>query len=102
MKYGYNRRKSPRNSAIFMDWVHIIIGSLIVILAVITFLNPEENRILFPVIFLLAAVLDVLNGAYRYRQSGRNKKKKAAAVGQFVAAGLLLIMTVISAISIWR
>ena len=98
----HNKKKSPRNSAIFMDWIHIVIGVLIVVLAVITFLNPEEKRILFPVIFLLAAVLDIFNGAYKYRQSGRNKKKKMAALGQFAAAGLLVIMTIISGISIWR
>lgn len=100
--YGRTKKKSPRNSAIFMDWIHIIIGIVIVVLAVITFLNPENNRILFPIIFLLAAVLDIFNGAYKYRQSGRNKKKKVAAAGQFVVAGLLLVMTLISAISIWR
>jgi len=100
--YGHEKRRSPRNSAIAMDWIHIIIGVLIVVLAVIVFLNPESNRILFPIIFLLAAVLDICNGTYKYRQSGRNKKKKAAAAGQFVVAGLLLVMTVISAISIWR
>ena len=99
--YGHEKRRSPRNSSIIMDWIHIVIGILIVILAVITFLNPDDNRVLFPVIFFWAAALDVFNGIHKYRQSGRDKKKKASAVAQFVIAGLLLVMTAVSAISIW-
>ena len=47
--------------------LHIVVGILIVIFAV-PFLNPDENRILFPVIFLLAAVLNFANGCDRYRR----------------------------------
>ena len=100
--YGQDKKKSPRNAALILDWIHIVIGFLVVLFAVIAFLNPEDNRILFPLIFLLAAVLNLVNGVYQYRQSGRDKKKKAGAVIPFVIAGFLLIVTVISAISIWR
>ena len=96
------KRKKSANIAFALDMLHIVVGILIVIFAVLAFLNPDENRILFPVIFLLAAVLNLVNGVYQYRQSGRDKKKKAGAVVPFVIAGFLLIVTVISAISIWR
>ena len=89
MIYGQDTKKGPRNAALILDWIHIVIGFL-------------DNRILFPLIFLLAAVLNLVNGVYQYRQSGRDKKKKAGAVVPFVIAGFLLIVTVISAISIWR
>ena len=102
MIYGQDKKKSPRNAALILDWIHIVIGFLVVLFAVIAFLNPEDNRILFPLIFLLAAVLNLVNGVYQYRQSGRDKKKKAGAVVPFVIAGFLLIVSVISAISIWR
>ena len=81
MIYGQDKKKSPRNAALILDWIHIVIGFLVVLFAVIAFLNPEDNQ---------------------YRQSGRDKKKKAGAVVPFVIAGFLLIVTVISAISIWR
>jgi len=100
--YGQEKRKSPRNTSIVMDWVHIIIGFLIAVLAVITFLNPEDNRILIPVIFFLAAVLNVFNGVHQYRLSGRDKKKKAASMVKFVLAFLLIAMAAVSGISIWR
>lgn len=100
--YGQGKKKNPRSATLMMDWVHICIGLLIVILAVIAFLNPENNRFLLPIIFLLAAVLNVFTGVHKYRQSGRDKKKKASAVLQFILAVLLLAVMTVSAISIWR
>ncbi len=85
-----------------MDWIHIVIGFLVVLLAVIVFLNPEGRQFLLPFIFLLAGVLYICNGVHKYRLSGRDKKKKAWAVAQFVLAGILLVITVISAVSLWR
>lgn len=101
MMHGQGKRRSPRNITLFMDWLHIIIGILIVVMAVITFLNPENNMVLFPLIFFLAAVMNLINGVYRYRQSGREKRKKAAGIGQLAVAAALLAVTIISAVSIW-
>jgi O-antigen/teichoic acid export membrane protein len=100
--YGQGKKKNPRSATLLMDWVHICIGLLIVILAVIAFLNPEDNRVLLPVIFLLAAILNVFTGVHKYRQSGRDRKKKAAALVQFVLAAVLFAVMAVSAISIWR
>lgn len=102
MRYRQSRRNSPRNTSMILDWVHIIIGVLVVIMAVVAFINPENNMILFPVIFFLAAVLNLVNGIYRYQQSGRNKRKKVLALGLLLIAVFLLIVMIISAISIWR
>lgn len=102
MRYGQGKRKSPRNTTLILDWLHIITGILVVVMAVITFINPEEHMVLFPVIFFLAAMLNIINGVYRYRQSGRSKKKKVLAIGLLLIAFFLLIITVISGISIWR
>ena len=55
------KRKKSANIAFALDMLHIVVGILIVIFAVLAFLNPDENRILFPVIFLLAAVLNFAN-----------------------------------------
>ena len=48
------KRKSPRNTTLILDWLHIITGILVVAMAVTAFINPEDNMILFPVIFFLA------------------------------------------------
>lgn len=102
MMYGQGKKKNPRSTALILDWIHIGIGLLVVILAVFAFLNPEDNRFLFPFIFLLAAVLNTINGIYRFRLSGREKKKKLAAVMQLVLAVVLGAVMTVSAITVWR
>ena len=102
MGYRQARRNSPRNTSLILDWVHIITGALVVIMAVAAFVDPEDNMILFPVIFFLASALNMVNGVYRYQQSGRDKRKKASAMGLIVIAVFLLVVMVVSAFSIWR
>lgn len=99
--YGQDKRRSPRNAALVLDMIHIIAGILIVVLAVISFLNPEGNMMLFPLIFLLASALNIINGSYRLHQSGRDKKKKLAGIGLIVIGAFLLVLAVVSAVSIW-
>lgn len=51
------RGRSERHSGVFLDMVHLMLGIAIVILAVLSFINPEGNHMLFPLVFLLAALL---------------------------------------------
>ena len=46
-----DKKKNPRNTTMFLDILHIVIGAVIVILAVISFLNPEDHMVMFPAIF---------------------------------------------------
>ncbi|WP_277408075.1 DUF6637 family protein [Lacrimispora xylanisolvens] len=98
--YLQERGKNLRNASMMVDLVHIVVGILIVVLAVISFLNPEDNMLMFPVIFFLAGALNFINGIYRIRLSGR-EKRKAAGIASVIAGCLLFALAVISAVSIW-
>lgn len=84
-----------------MDMMHIVIGIVVVIMALISFINPEEYMAFFPVIFFLAAVLNLATGKYRMKRGKRNQKQKASAAVQLCFGAALLVLTVISAVSIW-
>ena len=95
------KKKSGRNLYFALDMLHIVVGILIVILAVLAFLNPEENRILFPVIFLLAAVLNFANGYDKFhRNRGRSKQRAAGTALMIVGTGLFFLC-VLSTLTIW-
>lgn len=96
------RRKNPRNIAMILDILHIVVGILVVICAVFAFLNPERHQFLFPVIFLLSSLLNGVNGWFKWRESGRDRKRKMNAVFSCAIAALLLLIGLISAVSIWR
>ena len=97
--YIQERSRNPRNLSMMLDAAHIIIGILIVALAVISFLNPEDHMLLFPVIFLLAASLNIMNAVFKIRMSGR--EKKASGILVLLFGIVLLALAVISAVSIW-
>ena len=95
------KRKKSANIAFALDMLHIVVGILIVIFAVLAFLNPDENRILFPVIFLLAAVLNLANVYDRYRRGrGRKHLRTGGMVLMAVGAGLFLLC-IVSTLTIW-
>ena len=96
------KKRNPRNAALILDCLHIVIGILVVICAVLAFLDPDSNQFLFPLIFWMAALLNGVNGWYRLRESGHDKKRKAGSLAQCGAAMGLLLVGIISAVSIWR
>lgn len=96
-----DKKKSPRNTAVILDVIHIVLGAVIVILAVISFLNPEDHMVMFPVIFLLGAVLNLITGLCHIK-SVHEKRGRRAGYIQIVLGTLLLLLSIISAASIWR
>lgn len=99
--YIQERGRSLRNASMVVDILHIVVGILIVVLAVVSFLSPEDHMLLFPAIFFLAGALNLVNGVYKIRLSGREKKKKAAGMAVLMFGILLTVLTVISAVSVW-
>lgn len=86
-----------------LDGLHIVVGILVVICAVLTFLNPDKNDFLFPVIFWLAALLNFVNGWNQFQSGGgHNKKKIAAGAALWTVAVFLTVIGVLSAVSVWR
>ncbi len=96
------KKRNPRNTAMMLDILHIAVGVLVVLCAVLVFVNPEKNQILFPVIFCLAALLNGVNGWCRLGESKHDKKKKTGGIAQCILAGMLLMVGIVSAVSIWR
>ena len=78
---GKERRRRVRGESMALDTLHIVIGAA--------------------VIFLLAAILNLVTGKYRYKRSVRNQKKKISSALQMAFGGALAVLAVISAVSIW-
>ena len=95
------RRRKVRGESVALDIMHIVIGIAVVIMAVISFVNPDDYRFLFPIIFFLAAILNLATGKYHMLRSKRDQKKKIQAFLQMCFGGALVILAVISAVSLW-
>lgn len=98
---GNERRRRVRGESMALDTLHIVIGIAVVVMAAISFVNPEEYMFFFPVIFFLAAVLNLVTGRYRAKRSARNGRQKISAVLQMGFGVVLTVLAVVSAVSIW-
>ena len=100
--YMQEKKRGPRNGAMVLDVLHVALGLMIVVLGILTFLNPEDHMFFFPVIFFLGAVLNLADGIWSRKVAARGKKNKK--VGWlFLAVGVfLLVVSAVSALSIWR
>ena len=95
------KKRNGRVSSFVLDTLHVIVGILIVILAVLAFLNPDENRILFPAIFPLAALLNFANGYDRFNNNSRKKEKEDCRRGTDDRGSGTFLLCVVSALTIW-
>lgn len=95
-------KNSARSLAFMMNFIHVVLGIVIIVLALISFLRPEDHMLLFPVIFLLASVLQGANGWYNITEGRRAHKKTFWGWALMLIAFILFALSIISAVSIWR
>lgn len=99
---GNHRNKNPRSGQLLVDVVHVLICILIVILAVLAFLDPAGHTMVYPLIFFLAAALNGIEAVGKLKRNNRGKKQLAAGISFSFVAVILLVLTVVSASSVWR
>ena len=90
-------RRNPRRSAFVMDMFHLVLGVVIVVLAVMAFLSPDEHHAFFPLIFFLSAILSIVSGFWGLMNAGRNSRKKLTAAWSLLFGLAVLVVGVISA-----
>ncbi|MCB7320061.1 DUF6637 family protein [Lacrimispora sp. 210928-DFI.3.58] len=96
-----HKGRSVRHAGVFLDVAHLILGTAIVILAVLSFINPEGNLMLFPLVFLLSAVLNGISCVFQLKTRGRDKRKFRVGVFQLLLAVFLGFLGILSAVSLW-
>ena len=95
------RRRKVRSESAAMDLLYIAVGIAVVLMAAASFLDPKGNMVFFPIIFFLAAVLNLTAGRKKFGRGKRGARKRAGAILQLTFGTGLAFLTVISGISIW-
>lgn len=82
------------------ETIQIVVGIILILLGIVAFINPNENRLVFPAIFALSAFLNFV-GMLRARQfySG-NRKHGLVILLHGVVAIFLTIVAIISVITL--
>lgn len=82
------------------ETIQIVISVIIIALAIFTFLSPERNRRVFPAIFTLASTLSFMNMGRMMEIEKKDKETIIRLVIYGVLGVLLVILSVIVAISL--
>ena len=92
-----------RETARYLDLVHLVLGVVIIVMAVMAFVNPQENMVLFPLIFMAAAALKLICGIVAAINAGSDHDRKIHLRGlmQIFAGVIILGIGIVSAVSIW-
>ena len=105
--YLNRTKKNPYTKQTVFDILSAAAGLAVIAVGVFSFLDPDRNAWLFPVVFLLEAVFQTLLAIPRvsggYGNFGRkNGRQKAAGIALFIAAGMFVILAAVSAVCLWR
>lgn len=92
--------KNLRDKIFMLDMIHIAIGILIIVLAIIAFLDPNNKLALFPIIFAMAGILEVMKVYKGFKILKRNDKRRRYIILNVLLSILLFLVAIISIISI--
>lgn len=95
---GFAHSMNVRKARLIIEWVYIGITVVITILAILAFFFQDNVIVIYPIIFGLAAGMNVLSGVRYLGRDHKNKIHPVAAVFCFILAGLLIALAVIGII----
>lgn len=90
------RRRLANTRTIMYDALNTILGIGIILCAFLLFVDQDKYEVLFPAVFVMAGAMDLVLGIKTIK---RNEYVRGIAL--YVAAGLMLIMSLISSIALW-
>lgn len=85
-----------------VDIVHVIICIAIIVLAAVVFWKPLEHEFFYPFIFLLAAILNFVSALAKFGGARQGRNRFLPIFIPIVLGIILLVITFLSVISIWR
>lgn len=100
------KSRNPHMAGLLLDLTHVVLCVGVVVFAVLIFLNPDQHRRFFPIVFILAALMQFLHGVPKvtayHRSHNMDKSLLAAGIGICILGVILALLAAGSAITIWR
>lgn len=95
-------QRKPRRRSLFIPFlIHIAAGVLLTVMAVLVFIDTEQLRALFPLIFFLAAAVLLADGAELMRRSAADGGKKKGYAVFFFAGVFFLVIAAFASITVF-
>ena len=78
-----------------LDILNVLLGVGVVVLAVMAFINTDNNKWLFPIIFMMGGVMNLFTGI-----KATMTDRKVTGIVSVVAAAVLAVISIMSYIAI--
>ena len=78
-----------------LDILNVLLGVGVVVLAVMAFINTDNNKWLFPIIFMMGGVMNLFTGI-----KAMMTDRKVTCIVSVVAAAVLAVISIMSYIAI--
>ncbi len=78
-----------------LDILNVLLGVGVVVLAVMAFINTDNNKWLFPIIFMMGGVMNLFTGIKAMMMD-----RKVTGIVSVVAAAVLAVISIMSYIAI--
>ena len=78
-----------------LDILNVLLGVGVVVLAVMAFINTDNNKWLFPIIFMMGGVMNLFTGI-----KAMMTDRKVTGIVSVVAAAVLAVISIMSYIAI--
>lgn len=89
-------KKNAKKRVEFLNVLHIVLGAVLLVQAVIGFISPQKNIRMFPFIFLTGAAMSVEDLIYKLKHLPRGKKSWGGVIFNVFLMLLLIAVTVLS------
>lgn len=99
---GYSPGRRPGRKTILSDILIIVLALVIVALTVVVFILRGQYDVLIPVIFALGAVMNSIHALHCFSRDENRKRNISGTIFSLVFCVLLIVVTIISAVAIWR
>ena len=99
---GRKTGRNPHKRQFMIDLAHVVIGCVAVAITVFAFFDLDHRMYLFPAVFALAALLNLINGIPRLGGTFRRNPQLKAGIFLVILGVALLAFAAVSAYTLWR
>lgn len=98
--YNY-RTKNPYSKRIIANTIYVVLAVLVAGSGIYALIMGEEGRVLYPVVFLLSAALNLTDGIPRLIGDVRNRKRRIRGMVLCIIGLLLIAVAAVIAYAVW-
>lgn len=94
-------KKTSRSRISIMNVIHVVLALSAIVLFIIAIIDTDKNKKLFPIIILIAAIMNGIDAIYKIRNLPRGKKNLSGVAVSIIICLVLLLIAFMVGVTIY-